>query len=485
MSRTLARSNGTVLLDKLRKSILSNGLMGSSILVAFSGGPDSTTLLHALCALKDDLGLELQAAHLDHGLRPDSSKADAEFARKFAASLGVPLTIEKADTHAFLARHGLSVEDAARRLRYEFLSRTAADAGAGCVAVGHTLDDQAETVLLHILRGAGVDGLGAMKELSSRDVGGRRLTLFRPMLSISRSEVLDYCAENDLTPQLDESNLSTRFTRNRIRLDLIPRLADYNPSIQSALARLAHSASLDSDFILAEVERVAEDLVSTDSRGVSIGREGFTQLHPALGHRLLRHAVRMAKGDLDDLEYDHVSQMFDMMSGSTGKGMALPGGLCFDVDYGFAHIRRAEISDSPLAEMGSGQFTLKVPGTTVEGGWSITALLRQDRRGFRQAKDGELSFMECFDADALGRSPIVRTRRVGDTFQPLGMAGAKKLKDFMIDAHIPRRWRDSVPLVESGGRIAWVVGWRIAEWAKVTADTRMVLEIRFEKTSES
>ena len=161
MSHTLARSNGTVLLDKLRKSILSNGLMGSSILVAFSGGPDSTTLLHALCALKDDLGLELQAAHLDHGLRPDSSEADAEFARKFAASLGVPLTIEKADTHAFLenvmacpsrtllAGSGMSSCPGRQRM-----------AGAGCVAVGHTLDDQAETVLLHILRGAGVDGLG-------------------------------------------------------------------------------------------------------------------------------------------------------------------------------------------------------------------------------------------------------------------------------------------------------------------------------------
>ena len=484
MSSPPAHSNDAVLVKKLRSSVASNGFAGSSILVAFSGGPDSTALLHSLCSLRGDFSLELRAAHLDHGLRPDSSEADSEFARTFTASLGAPLTIEKADTNSLREKHGLSVEDAARRVRYEFLSRTAADTGADCVALGHTLDDQAETVLLHTLRGTGVDGLGAMKEVSSRDIGGRRITLFRPMLSVCRSEVLDYCAQNGLTPRLDESNLSTRFTRNRIRLDLMPKLAEYNPSIQSALARLARSASLDSDFIRAEVKRVADDIISADSRGVSIEREGFRQLHPALGHRLLRHAVQMAKGDTNDLAFEHISRMFDMMSGSAGKGIALPGGLRFDVDYSLAHIRRADAPGSLLPEMGSCQFALKVPGTTVEGGWSISALLSRDSSGLRQTNEGEPRFLERFDMDALGEAPIVRTRKAGDTFQPLGMVGEKKLKDFMIDAHIPRRWRDSVPLVESKGRIAWVVGWRIAEWAKVEAGTRRVLEIRFERTSE-
>ena len=484
MSQTPANSNDTVLVDKLRSSIASNGFTDSSILVAFSGGPDSTALLHSLCSLRDDFDLELRAAHLDHGLRPDSSEADSDFAKTFAASLGVPLVTEIADTNALRAKYGLSVEDAARRVRYDFLSRVAAATEVDCVALGHTLDDQAETVLLHTLRGTGLDGLSAMKEVSSRDIRGRTITLFRPMLSVSRAEVLDYCTESRLTPRLDESNLSTRFTRNRIRLDLMPRLEEYNPSIQRALARLARSASLDSDFIRAEVEKVADDTISADSCGVSIEREGFAQLHPAVGHRLLRYAVQLAKGDTDDLAFEHISRMFDMMSGSAGKVVALPGGLRFDVDYGQAHIRRVGASDSRLPEMRSRQFTLKVPGTTVEGGWNVSALLNQDSSGFRQTRGSELSFLERFDANALGKAPIVRTRRAGDTFQPLGMAGEKKLKDFMIDAHIPRRWRDRVPLVESEGRIAWVVGWRIADWAKVEAGTRRVLEIRFERTSE-
>ena len=323
MSRP-SRTHGVALLERLRRSIIANDFAGASIIVAFSGGPDSTTLLHSLHALKDDLGLELHAAHLDHGLRPGESEADAEFVRKFVASLEAPLTIDKVDTNAFRAKHGLSIEDAARRLRYEFLSRLAVDSEADCIALGHTLDDQAETVLLHTLRGAGMDGLSAMKEMSSRVIEGRRVTLFRPMLSVSRSHVLAYCSENGLTPRLDESNLSTEFTRNRIRLDLMPRLEEYNPSIRNALARLARAASIDLEYIREEVERVAEAVVATDSHGVSIERKGFRRLHPSLGHHLLRHAVFMVKGDVNDIELEHVSRMFDMMSGVAGKSMDLP-----------------------------------------------------------------------------------------------------------------------------------------------------------------
>ncbi len=470
-----------VLVEKLRRCIINNDLCGASMIVAFSGGPDSTTLLHLLHRLRDELELDLRAAHLDHGLRREASEADAAFARGFAASANIPLTLERADTYAIRAERGLSIEDAARRVRYEFLSRLAVEGGADCVTLGHTLDDQAETVLLHALRGSGVDGLGAMKEVSTREVEGRHATLFRPLLSVSRSKVLAYCAENNLAPRTDESNLSTEFTRNRIRLDLIPTLKRYNPSIQTALARLARLASLDMDFIRQEVRRVAVDIVVADSDGVSLERERFLRIHPALGHHLLRHAVRMVKGDVENLGMEHISRMFGMMSGASGKSMDLPGGLRFQVDYGCAHISRGAVRDSPMPAMDSAPFRIEVPGRTIEGGWKISARLTASNRGFDMGEKGGSRFSERFDADTLGDVPLVRTRREGDTFQPLGMSGEKKLKDFMIDAHIPRRWRDSVPLVESGGRIAWVVGWRIAEWARVGSGTRRILEIEFER----
>ena len=478
-----SRPDSAALLDSARRSVVANDLTGASMVVAFSGGPDSTALLHSLHSLKGALGLKLHAAHLDHGLRPGSSEVDADFARSFAASLGIPFTTEKADTNALRAKRRLSVEEAARRVRYEFLSRVASKQGADCVALGHTLDDQAETVLLNVIRGTGLDGLSAMKAVSDREIGGRRVTLFRPLLSVSKSEILAYCAENDLDPRLDESNLSTEFTRNRIRLDLMPSLERYNPSIRTALARLASSASMDMDFIRREVKRAAGDMITVDSRGVSVEREPFRRLHPAIGHHLLRYAVKLAKGDTNDMELGHVSRMFGMMSGAAGKSLDLPDGLRFEVDYDHARVSHNTASDSPLPAMGSTPFRIDVPGRTVAGGWEVSARLAENHGGFGDGETGGLRLSERFDADALGDDLLVRTRRAGDRFQPLGMGGEKKLKDFMIDAHVPRRWRDSVPVVESGGRIAWVVGWRIADWAKVSPGARRVMEIRFKKVS--
>ena len=485
MSRpSLSRPHSTALLDSVRRSVTANDLTGASVVAAFSGGPDSTTLLHSLHCLKDALGLKLHAAHLDHGLRPESSEADADFAREFSSSLGVPLTTKRADTHALRAEYGLSVEEAARRVRYEFLSRVASKYEADCVALGHTLDDQAETVLLNAIRGTGLDGLSAMKETSSQKIGAGRVILFRPLLSISKSKILAYCAENDLDPRLDESNLSTEFTRNRIRLDLMPRLEQYNPSIRAALARLAYSASMDLDFIRQEVERAARDVITVDSRGVGIERERFSRLHPALGYHLLRHAVGIVKGDTNDLELQHVSQMFDMISGASGKIMNLPGGLSFHVDYNSAHIRQADALDSPVPTIDGAPIEIRVPGSATKGEWTVLSrFVENGAKSIENSKD-DPRLSERFDADEIGETLLLRARKAGDTFQPLGMGSEKKLKDFMIDAHIPRRWRDSVPLVESRGHIAWVVGWRIADWAKISPRTRRVLEIRFEKVSD-
>ena len=482
MSRpSTSRPDSAALLDSVRRSLAANDLTGASMLVAFSGGPDSTTLLHSLHSLKDALGLKLHAAHLDHGLRSESSEADAEFARKFATSLGVPFATERADTKALRAKHGLSIEEAARRVRYEFLSLVASKHGADCVVLGHTLDDQAETVLLNVIRGTGLDGLSAMKEISSRKIGARQVTLFRPLLSVSKSEILAYCAENDLDPRLDESNLSTEFTRNRIRLDLIPRLEQYNPSIRNALARLASSASMDLDFIRQEVERAARDVIAVGSHGAGIERQRFSRLHPALGYHLLRHTVEIVKGDTNNLELQHVSKMFDMISGASGKSMNLPGGLRFHVDYHFAHIRRTDALDSPVPVIGGTSIGIRVPGRTTKGEWIVSSRFVENEAKTIESPKGYSRLSERFDADAIGETPLLRTRKAGDTFQPLGMGNEKKLKDFMINEHIPRRWRDSVPLVETSGRIAWVVGWRIADWAKISPRTRKVLEIRFEK----
>ena len=470
------------LLSALRREIVSNGLVGASLAVAMSGGPDSTALAHGLVALRDELGLTLHAAHLDHGLRPGASAADADFVRGLADGLGMPLTIERVDTPAFRAERKLSTEDAARRLRYGFLARVAEERGADCVALGHTLDDQAETVLMHVLRGSGLAGLRGMRALSRMDVeGGRAVTLFRPMLSVAKSATLAYCEENGLAARLDESNLSTEFTRNRIRLELMPQLERYNPSVRDALSRLASASAVDMDFIMGEVERAADGVLTLEGDSATLDKRGFLGLHPAIGRHLLMRAVRSLRGSGADLEAAHVSDMFRLMSGPSGKGGDLPGGLRFQTVGGYAHIAPSDADDCPLPEGVGAPFRIRVPGVTDLGGWRITACVEAaGHGGFPVAAKGGMAFIERFDADVVGERLSVRRRVAGDRFQPLGMDGEKKLKRFMIDAGVPRSWRDRVPVVESGGRIAWVVGWRMADWAKVRGDSRRVLRVGFE-----
>ena len=477
------QSSIQTLLDEIRRQTEACDLVGSSLVVAVSGGPDSLALVHALHTLRHDLRLKLHAAHLDHGLRPEASAEDADFVRKTMRTLRVPLTIQKLDVAGFSRQRRLSLEDAARRLRYEFLSRVAAEEGADAVAVAHTLDDQAETVLMHILRGSGLTGLRGMQSDSTRFVSGRTLRLFRPLLSVPKSQTIAYCEANDLDPRLDESNLSLQFTRNRIRLDLMPSLEGFNPSVRLALARLAHSVSLDMDIIERDLESAAADILTDDpGSGVSLDRARFSHLHPSLQRHLLRRAVRKVGDDITDIQMSHVEEMVRLMSGTSGKWMNLPGNLSFLVDYERARILPADYDDWPLPSMGSTPLRISVPGNTTVDGWSVTVqfLHGSARRGVQLLTEPQgLRFSERFDSNRLSRNLHMRMRTPGDRFQPLGMDRDKSLKEFMIDTHIPQRWRDRVPLIESEGRIAWVVGWCIADWAKVRSDTQRVLEITF------
>ena len=461
------------------------GLRGARVVVAASGGPDSLALLHALHALKRPLRLDIRAAHFDHGLRRES-RADADFVRDFAESIGVPAIAGGADVDAFRRARRLSLEDAARRLRYEFLAKAASETGADAVALGHTADDQAETVLMRILRGTGLDGLGAMSPMSAATWAGRRVNLFRPLLGVSKAETLAYCADNGLNPRVDESNLSTEMTRNRARLELLPILETYNPAAKSALNRLAKSARLDMSFIRRHAELAAERVMTRRADGVSLDRAAFAELHPAIQRHTLRIAAQTAAGDRADLSEAHIEAMLAVMSGPAGRGIDLPRGVRFETDYRQARLRRADGEPAAFPEPPSAPVAIAARGETVAGGWRVRAepadcesALAAARYSPPAAPGTQLS--EIFAATALGDNLRVRTRATSDRFQPLGMKSDKNLADFMIDAHTPRELRDKIPLLESGGRVAWVVGWRIADWAKATPGGRRCARISFER----
>ena len=434
---------------------------GDLLVVAVSGGPDSLALLHALVRTCGKTSLRLHAAHLDHGLRGEESQADAAFVSKICRGLGLDLTSDKVDTGAFRNTYRLSLEDAARRLRYGFLARVAAELGARAVAVGHTMDDQAETVLMNIVRGAGLTGLRGMSESTVRRIEGSDVYLARPFLTgVSRTDTTGYCEALGLEPRHDSSNSSLLMLRNRIRHEMMPSLALINPRVRDSVLRLSVSARRDLEYIERAVDAVWPNVAEVRSGCLVVDRDAFAELDAALGAHLLRRVVGLASGGLADLGLRHVDEMLDMLRGRAGRSMDLPGGLVFSVGYRTSTVAPAGLDTCPLPRL-VGETDVEVPGETAVGGWRVIADVES---GKREVQADEMC--AAISSRAATSGLRVRTRHPGDRFQPLGMAGTKKLQDFMVDCRIDRLWRDRIPLVVGDLGIVWVVGWRLAEWAR-------------------
>ena len=456
---------------------------GSMIVIAVSGGPDSLALLHALERAARDGSILLHGAHLDHRLRGEASRSDARFVAEVFRGLGIEGTVEEADVASYRKKHRLSVEDAARRVRYDFLGRVAAERKAVAIALGHTADDQAETVLMHVLRGSGLTGLAGMQESASRRLSGRDVLLLRPLIGVSRHETEKYCQSLGLEPRHDETNLIPELMRNRLRSELLPLLEQYNPAVKEALVRLSRSASRDMDYLVTEVSRVLPDVGGLDKETglFTIDRKAFSRLHPSLQGHLLRRAFQQVKGDLGDLEQVHVDEMMRLIAGPAGRSADLPSDLIFTVGYESATIGREGADTCPLPPL-DGEHELALPGETRVGGWVVsTAVVDDPEPGGREAETSGVqpAHTATLNAGSLGGRISVRSRRPGDRFQPLGMPNAKKLQDFMVDSKVPRSWRDRVPLVVAASGIAWVVGWRPAEWAKIRNDGEPAVQITF------
>ena len=441
------------------------------VVVAVSGGPDSLALLHALARTRRETSLRIHAAHLDHRLRGEESQADAAFVSRTCRGLGLDLASETADTGAFRKTHRLSLEDAARRLRYGFLARVAAEQGARAVALGHTLDDQAETVLMNIVRGAGLTGLRGMSESSVRRIEGSDVLLARPFLDgVSRCDTEGYCEALGLEPRYDSSNSSLLMLRNRIRHELMPSLARINPQIRDAVLRLSANARRDLEYVERAVDAAWAEVVEDQGASILIDRAAFAGLDASVGAHLLRRVVGLASDGLSDLGLRHVDDMLGLLSGPAGRSIDLPGGLVFSVGYRTATVGPAGLDTCPLPLL-ENEVELEVPGETAVGGWRVIA----EAEGGHPNSPPD-AICAVVSPQVVSGGLRVRSRRPGDRFQPLGMAGKKKLQDFMVDCRIDRSWRDRIPLVVGDGGIAWVVGWRLAEWARPrgTGDDVMV-----------
>ncbi|MFC2072446.1 tRNA lysidine(34) synthetase TilS [Chloroflexota bacterium] len=460
------------------------------LLVAVSGGQDSVCLLHILVELREELNIKLHVAHLDHQLRGADSEADAKYVAHLAHQLGIPATIERRDVKTYQAQQRTSPEEAAREVRYTFLSEVAKSIGASRVAVGHTADDHIETILMHLIRGTGTRGLRGLQPNSRWQSSGNSLTIIRPLLLVSQLETARFCHNHQLIPRIDASNLSLSPLRNRIRHQLLPLLQSYNPRVAEALFRTARIAVDDLAFLDKESARLWGRIAQRQGNTIILDKKRFLKLLPALQRHLLREMIESLLGSLKDIETRHIEEIMAALTKPAGKRLSLPGGLAFAIEYNqyLLGLDPAALSPFPTIE---DEFALKIPGETLFSGWHVEATIIDPslvkEKPWETIKGrGLISKLTAYlSLDKVGRKVVVRCRQPGDRFQPLGMSQPKKLGEFMIDAKIPHAWRQRVPIVCSPQHILWIVGGRIDDRVKVTKNTRVVLCLKFVPTSNT
>ena len=445
---------------------------GQQVLVAVSGGPDSMALLHALQSLSRDLGVRPAVAHLNHQLRGAAADEDEGYVRRYCERHHLACFVERRDVAALATAEKLSVEEGGRRARYEFFARLATAEGFDCVALGHTATDRIETLLINLLRGAGLHGL--------RSIPPRRSRFIRPLITVHRHETAQYCTTYNLQPRVDTSNLSAEHhLRNRVRLELLPLLGrDYAPHIDTSLLRLAQAVEQELEWTEPLVATAYGHCAQTEESGVRLDLSQLADMAEGLRYRVLRKACCELGGQAVDMATVHYEALHRLVrSDHTGAKVTLPGGILGERGYNSIRLRASCLPDNGPVRPLTGRRALLVPGVVTVPELNLTLAAE-----FLQQCPDELGHANgrqvVVDADATGDELFIRTRRPGDRFQPLGMSGHKKVHDIFVDERVPRRERPRVPLIMTGrDEIIWLVGYRLAEPFKITADTRRHLKL--------
>lgn len=458
------------------------------ILVGVSGGPDSLCLMDIL----HRMNYPIIIAHLNHGLRAESEE-EAKQVEQIARHLGLVFVSSKENVRDYADLHALSIEEAARTLRYQFLFSQAERFHAQAVAVGHTADDQVETVLMHLLRGCGISGLKGMPPRALPNVWSQRIPLVRPLLAVWREEVLAYCADHGLQPVFDRSNLDTTYYRNRLRHELIPYLETYNPSVRKALWRMAQ--------VLGEDAAVLESLVSVTwdacqiSQGsgfIALSLSEFNRQPLGIQRHLLRRAIAHLRPNLRNIDFEDIERALDFLSCPTKtKQIDLVAGLrlFLEGDTLWLSAWEADLPAASWPQMGlKTTLWLDVPGEVhLNEGWVLRAeLIEVTSLVLSKAQMNPDPFCAWVAADNLHPPLLVRTRLPGDRFQPLGMGGhSLKLADFMVNLKMPHRARDRWPLVCTEKEIIWLPGYRLSHSFRLTEHTRLAFYLRLEHLQQT
>ena len=468
------------LIKKIKKTLTDHQMIesGDCVLVGVSGGPDSVALLRSLIELKRELNIELVVVHLNHGARGAESDRDAQFVRHLGEELNLKTLIEKRDVPAERWVSKTSFQETARQVRLEFFENVMKQTGAQKIALGHTSDDQVETVLMNLLRGSGMAGLGGMSPV--------RFPFIRPLFDCSRSEIIEFLSGRKIPWCQDSSNEKTDYLRNRVRLELIPFLQEkYNPKIMENLFEASGILRADNDLLNTLVDHEFDRVVSGSDAGNILEMKLilFNPLPLALKRRLVRKAIQGVKGDLRGISSSHIQDVLQLIQNSQkGKRIDLPDTievLYLEDKIEVKRIQKTDpriLNDEKNASHWEGH--LVIPGETQVGRAGV--LLQSEIIDPVELEFSSNYLNQAFlDFDKTGGEIRVRFFQPGDRLKPLGMTGTKKVKSLFIDEKVPRGIRPGVPILTTGDNdIIWVYGTRIAEPYRVTSDTRKVLFIK-------
>ncbi len=461
-----------MLMRTARATIEKYGMLrkGDRIVVGVSGGPDSVALLHILNSLKDIYKVRLHAAHLEHGLREDESVEDMRFVEGLCKSLSIPFTSKQVKTGEIARASGQSVEAAARKLRYDFFDDVLKSTKSNKIATGHNANDQAETLLLNLIRGSGMAGLVGIRPAME----GR---IIRPLIESMRADIEEYLTGKDIAFRVDSTNADGSFERNKVRQVLIPLLEkEFNPRIVDSMARTASIFSVVNDYLRDEVDKVAEAAAVFKDGRVSLNLEALKAVPAALQHLVLYRVLR-------SLEEDEQVVTFDIINAVLNVAMRSKSGSRVDIGSGLVALKQYDklLVGRDLAMVDRYDVQIAIPGsTTVEpAGGTFIAEVMSERPGTGEVyRSGETAY---FDLAQLELPLNARSWREGDRFVPFGLSGTKKVHDIFVDEKVPVTERSKIPIICDGDGIIWIAGVRRSERARIKDDTRTILKVTFRK----
>lgn len=440
------------------------------VIIGVSGGPDSICLLHMLFRLREKYNLTLYVAHINHCIRGVEADNDEKYVRELCDVLGIKCFVLREDVEKLAREKGISSEMAGRDVRYEFFENLKKELLANKVALAHNANDRAETILMRIIRGTGIEGLEGIKAI-------RDGYIIRPLIETKRGEIEEYCDKENLKPRIDSTNLETIYSRNKIRLELIPYIQDnFNKDIITSLIRFSENVKKDSEFI----EKISNekfhlycDIVNNK---VIIKKDAFCE-EESIITRIIRRAIVTLTGSGYNFERKHIYDIISLQKASTGKKINLVNKVISYNNYGDIELYIQDKKE----KLSYFQYSIPINNYIYidELGLKITTEVITDKKVNIINNN---SLIKYFDYDKINNSKIlVRKRQNGDAFIPLGMKGKKKLKDFFIDLKISQKERDLIPILTVDDKIAWVVGIRTSEEFKIDKKTNKILMIKIER----